>query len=98
VFFLSSAILPALEITEAELARLETILTELQTQNNALKLSVADLTFSLQKGETSLQEYVTEVQTLEKNRDRWRTVAVVGLTTSVVSILSFIMAMFLKGD
>ncbi|MFA5376789.1 MAG: hypothetical protein WC455_13655 [Dehalococcoidia bacterium] len=98
VFFLASQSLAALEITEAELTRLETILTELQMQNDELKLSQEDLTISLQKAETSWRASVEEAQAVGKSRDRWRMTAVVGLTTSAVSILGFIVLLLIKGD
>lgn len=98
VFFLASPSLPAPEITEAELARLEEIFTTLEGTNRQLQESVSGLQLSLQKAETSLQEYAIEVQEVTRNRDCWRTAGMIGFAVGGVSLISLVLAFVLKGD
>lgn len=93
VFWLVAAPIMALEITEAELARLESIWKELEAANS-------ELTLSLEKAQKSFDEYVSEVEgqkaALRKEADRWRTAFVWTVGTAVVTEAVLLVLCFVK--
>lgn len=94
----------ALTISEEELARLETILTELQTANSQLQSQLGESQNSLEKLRTSFDAYaaeaektavdlINEKQALQAQRDTWRTACLwggVGAATAIAILVTFL--------